>query len=420
MNFPSSNKILFYKDEIFKFDEYFQEFRETDLENFTKREKYKHSLNSDEDNPEKNFPLLVNIDGNRKTGVIRFFNTEFLNFLNEGKNKINKFTRIFFETKNQIFVRQLSTLFEEKFCIMVPTANLISNNLYLIYPFQKLTWITLAGFVVYLALILKVIFKMTFSRGLKTAKEFITLAPFSREYSYKRNVFKYLPIELLIFTLLWIFGFIISNLYLSILSTYLTTFVCKGSLRTVEDIIAANLTVYFLEPREKRPVFFHNLYKNLEFKNLPNSYKNICKLDTNSAYAIPTTYWKFLEMCQSLMLRKRFELTEICAKPNYHFENFYFTSIFVPNEYVNDLEIFTLMVLQSGLLEIWETLSYFEIKKIGDFRYIRDNEDPREPLNLKFYEIAWGVLAFGLTLSWISFLIEKYRSVLESRKLVKK
>lgn len=409
--FDARNALILIDGQMLKFDYYYFQLLPTNLEMFDHKNEYKHGLNYMGDRIERfQFPYEVIINDTTKetTGVMTFFNNEFLKHLNRNVSESAKTIMDCTQVKYLVDLAEASVpLFTEKYCIMVPTANAITNNLYIRYAFKGSTWLLIGVYGIYFTVALKLFYKLDISQGLRNAMEFITLTSFSKQYSYKSTLFKRFPIEIMVFLFMWIFGFVISNLYMATFSTYMTTYLYSGAIRTDEDLIASNLTIYI------------TVYINhVQYTKLPSSlhlqtfkyFENgtdFCHLSTNFAYFLPTSHWNFVEMCQSRLLKKRFELTNICANRTKHGPYFHYSSIQVSKEIEDDIKAdFSWRVFQSGLMKMWETLSFMEIKKLGRYEYLRDNPDVREPLNLNFFQICWIILLSGWISSFMCFALE--------------
>lgn len=174
------------------------------------------------------------------------------------------------------------------------------------------------------------------------------------------------------------------------------------------------MEIFFIGELEYKTISFESGFNILTSQNFDDKlYRKLCHLNESRSYVVSTSHWKFIDMCQYYLTRKKFELTDICfnitSSDDEEHLTFYYNSIFLPKSYIRDLETFTLFVYQSGLMKIWNFLSYMEIRELGFFEYIQDKKDERVPLNLKFFEVCWWILIIGWIVSLKAFFIEIYR-----------
>lgn len=349
----------------------------------------------------KYFPLMVSLSNGNTTGSFFYYNKYFAEYINN-----------YVAIKNVSYIKKLYSrigdnfgefdypLSTEEYCIIVPTMNQISKNLYITHPFEIELWLILGISSFYIALIIKLVFKGSYIVRIQNALEFVTMAPFSKEYSYKANSFGKAILQIIVFVMLISYGFIISNIYLARMSTYLTTYVYSKQIKTIDDLLESKLEVIRIYGES----YFPDLPKSIEISSKPKDfYKIFCTLSRNYSYIFWSRQWKFINECQSLLLRKNFELTDICdSKPHS------FNSNDPPHLYLNYMKIFTMRVHESGLMQIWETFTQIDLKFDKQFKYLRDNEDVREPLSLLYFLICWRILIIGCIFSSICFLFELF------------
>lgn len=126
------------------------------------------------------------------------------------------------------------------------------------------------------------------------------------------------------------------------------------------------------------------------------------KLNRNYAYVVTEDQWNFLNRQQRILIQPYFHLSKIC-----------FGTVFkaIPMQrnavWFETLNLFILIIRESGLWGQWEERAFNEAVR-AKYAQIFTDTYPVESLNLRFFTIAWIVLASGLLLSSLIFAIEYY------------
>lgn len=189
---------------------------------------------------------------------------------------------------------------------MVPVIDEISQQDFLKKPFQLWVWIVLLIFLIYFTISLKVILNsdlfLCFFESLACS-----LGSIQRGINNK-----YLYIQM------FLFGFIIWNLYSSKLSSYLTTPNFGKLMKTVEEIQEANITLWadFYRNRQINiidymRIFYQKIYnyEQITFKGQFNYsiekdvfYKHLYKFNSSLGYLINEIKWNFISHSQKLLV----------------------------------------------------------------------------------------------------------------------
>uniref|UniRef100_T1GKK9 Uncharacterized protein n=1 Tax=Megaselia scalaris TaxID=36166 RepID=T1GKK9_MEGSC len=201
---------------------------------------------------------------------------------------------------------------------------------------------------------------------------------------------------------MFLFGFIIWNLYNSKLSSYLTTPSLGKHLKTVEEIREANLTLWsdiYRKIQRNFTVYLKKFYpkiydyEQVTFKGQfnyriekPEFYKHLYEFDTSQGYLINEMKWNFISHSQKLLNRKLFSFSDVC--PRYAF--LYPFNLRNGHKFLQEiLTSFTLKVIEAGLDLAWEEMSNKSFEILG----------------FKYFETVWWILIVGIILSILTFEI---------------
>lgn len=77
-----------------------------------------------------------------------------------------------------------------------------------------------------------------------------------------------------------------------------------------------------------------------------------------------------------------------------------------PLMHIQDLKWYTLRIHESGLLQFWELMSYFDVKELGIYEKLVDSNDVRNPLDLRSLTVAWTILITGCSLAEFVLIFE--------------
>ncbi|KAL5283792.1 hypothetical protein ACFFRR_006205 [Megaselia abdita] len=284
-------------------------------------------------------------------------------------------------------------------CLIVPVTNLISWDKYFINPFNGFTWIALFIAIIAETLTLKFFIGDLTFLSIKRVLSFINLG------AVDTTVYNPSIKRIMISILFAMFGIIISNLHKAHFSSYMTTYVYGRPVTSHKDIVDQGIRILGLGMYKfVLPEILKGLVINTDEHFMLDK---LFSFNSSFGYIIQNDQIRFFLQSQKFLKKKIFESKYFCdvvptlakaliaAKP--------------PVRHQRHLKIFTLLVQQSGLDQIWEEKSYLDASKIKLFKPFVDNPDVRKPLNLEYYFIAWVILGIGLVVSFVSFIIEYKR-----------
>lgn len=359
------------------------------------------------------FPLLIPLE-NRISGVFAYFAYSFRDYLyDKVMAKLIEFKKPFSERIvdemifSFVFTRRSNgyPLFSTKQCLMLPILDEISIPEYLRKPFTNWLWLLLMIFIIYISGILR---GFIHEDSFQCFFESLTISC----GSIYKGINSRNSRNRIIYLFLFLYGFVVWNLYSAKNSSFLTTINRGRNLRTINDINNEKLVILASIPLfrsdkslkwafpeiysfmrkfpDKR--FLHNVSKN-EFNELWLSMNN------SFGYLIADYSWSYVSLIQSLLSRKLFSFSNLCPDKGFIYPT-YFISKYVKLDETMDL--FHMRVLESGFLYIWTQFTHFDIH----FRRQKNFMDNLIILDLKYFTIAWYIVFLGLGISAIIFILE--------------
>lgn len=356
---------------------------------------------------EEKFPLLVKL-GTKFSGMVYYFISAFQKYVDnrimsklQDKNLLESRDGEYLSPSPTIYYGSGYPLMKTYECFMLPILDETQTEDYLTNPFTFSVWILLGASNLLLALILRCTIIDDFYKGVM---EVFTGLMGSTVNALHKPHFVYKAVYIQVF----IFGFIILNLYNSKLSTDLT--IDPGrTLKTVDDLIKFNVSVWAAIPdviiMYKPEVEYIENYTAGLFnphidKELYNKILN--EWDPKRGYLMPDYTWAFWEESQKLLNRKIFSYSDICPVPSLLFPFSYLH--YETRRYFDEemFSYFTMKVQENGLFEIWNLLTFNDLH----FPYKRNDARVPASLTLDFFTIAWKNLVVGWSLSLVIFFIE--------------
>lgn len=123
-------------------------------------------------------------------------------------------------------------------------------------------------------------------------------------------------------------------------------------------------------------------------------------MDKKLAYFIFDYQWRIFKTMQMLLKKKIFRFSNICIHDKLHF----IISMKPPEMHIHDLKWYTFRIQESGLMDIWEQITFFEIRRY--YKNLKDTDDVRQPLGLRYFMISWFVLVIGCFLANVCIIFE--------------
>lgn len=362
------------------------------------------------------FPLLMG-SGNPSSGLMFYFKSAFEKYYENRRNKHtiqNQYLISIYVSSDISGFSKGYPLKISKTCFLLPVIDEIFEQNFSKKPFTPWVWILWFLALIYFTIALRVFVMSDLFLCI-----FESLSCVLGSFQIKiKNKFIYIQ--------MFLFGFFIWNLYNSKLTSFLSTSNIGKTLKTVEDINQANITLWAAYYRNIRGNFTDYIrrifpkmyeYEQNTFKGKFNYsigrdklYKHLYDFDLTHGYLINEDKWKFVSHSQMLLKRKLFSFSEICTEYGF----LYPFIIFDSNEILKDVFIsFTLSVIESGLDLAWEKLSYIDI----NFKFRKDYEGKHfHILGFEYFEVTKWILLIGIISSILVFCVEYKMSLLRISK----
>ncbi|XP_073811929.1 uncharacterized protein [Musca autumnalis] len=207
----------------------------------------------------------------------------------------------------------------------------------------------------------------------------------------------------LIFIVLFVFGFHLTNLYLSTMASLLTASSEPPQIDTIEDVIAARLPIMITDYEYEALRTYHLPQKFMDLIIVVNKLEmdqhRDC-LNTSFGYSTQTDRWKFLDSQQRFLKKPLFRLSKICVGPFYHVYPLQRDS-----HLARSLKNFIILSTDMGLLPHWEKETFADALFLG-YVHMMKLEDHLMPLNLNFFRSIWIIWCMGLICSIVVFIFE--------------
>lgn len=287
--------------------------------------------------------------------------------------------------------------------IIVPVDGELEPYKYFLMPFDTSVWLCILGTIIYISLI-NTFMHFLAEGSIKLLESFsemlLRFLSMSSEESLQNISIIFLVFE---FQVLLI-SFIINNLYLSHLTTFLTTDSSLEVIDKLEELVDRNIKVLAITYELANllvggyPKGFEELIVGISADEL-NKARNPLK-NTSFAY--------FLTEDKRFYF---FKQQEKLKRPNFHVMKQFITivqlGLLMPldSPFVNPLDDYLVRIQQAGLVSKWDEMAVQEGKITGDL-VIMDNKDGVfNPLNLTNLQFAWMCVVMGNILACVIFSI---------------
>ncbi|CAD7080667.1 unnamed protein product [Hermetia illucens] len=291
-----------------------------------------------------------------------------------------------------------------KYCVMVPAPKVIPVYRNFLQPFEENVWIAVICGAAYMTVVTYIVSAVVngrkdISAALTTSICFIIARGEIGIYS---NLNRRL---LIIYLLLFLLGFILSNMYCALLTTFLTAPSYERELKTLDDLAAAGLKI-LAEWAEVNYLLKFDAYKKyhpLLVGLTPLDDVKVRKhLNNTNALFNPIDNFEYLDDIQKYQNDIKVKFTDMCPYDVYFGVAFKDESILV-----EDFNRHIFLAQQSGLLNYWKTNAFFEALRSGYLRLKRGNKEfgPTQ-LTLTHLQIGFYVVLSGWTISISAFTAE--------------
>ncbi|XP_013098189.1 uncharacterized protein LOC106081047 [Stomoxys calcitrans] len=207
----------------------------------------------------------------------------------------------------------------------------------------------------------------------------------------------------LIFVMLFIMGFFVTNLYLTKMASFLTSSPEVPQINSMQDVVDAKLPIMVTTFE----------YESMLSKNFPTEFmalmvpvskgemdKHRDQFNKSFGYSTQTDRWRFLSIQQRFMKEPMFRLSKICMGPFYHI-----IPIQRDSHFSRPLRKFMMSAFQYGLMSHWNYEAFADALYMKYVKVILEHETV-EPLSLTYFRSIWIIWLIGLILSTLAFCVE--------------
>lgn len=398
---------------LYKYETYRRRLVPTTVSNFI--------TNDSRNNPDVNFPILIRglliheelvfpLTFKNGSGVVGYCICEFIKYLNKrllklgqdyNLTKIRHPINLYIEPAGKEIVEGGYPLMRYDDCFIFPILDEIPSANFWKQPFTKLTWFMILITLMFMAGLLRIsVFNDLFISLFESLH--ITCGTVFKGTDIPRNRVIYLG--------LYLYGFIIYNMHMAKLSSYLTSPYLGKQIKTIEDVKENNVSLW--ATKVQKPYIFTYIQKEvLEYSmnelkgfltpDVPSKifYEHLHAFEAGRGYLVPSHRWRYMNHRQMLLKKKMFSLSDVCAGRG-------FVIPFKLFEYLPILQelfsYFTMKVLESGLDYIWELKTYHDI----GLTYLKTYSMDWMILGYQYFTVAWWIFAVGISSSFIVFCIE--------------
>lgn len=324
---------------------------------------------------------------------------------------INEIIRMIEEKKIEISMHSFTGMFNSNagasypigindWCIMVPFRDRSPEHGYLRNSFHQYTWYLICFSVLYCTVgiwICSPVSKRDLSLSfLQAICSLLLIAPL--------RILQIPTLQIrFIFLLLFVMGFLITNLYVSKMASFLTASPEQPQINTVQDVIDTKLPIMIMDYEYEILESYHYPQMFMDLLVKANKYemdKHRDRFNTSYGYSIQSDRWNFLNIQQRYLKKPLFRLSQICIGPYYHA-----FPLQKDSHLSRPLQSFIMATSQVGLMTYWKKEAFADALYLGYVRMLIVKESLL-PLSTSFFRSIWYVWWMGLIISGVAFCLE--------------
>ncbi|XP_016964830.1 uncharacterized protein LOC108034456 [Drosophila biarmipes] len=302
-------------------------------------------------------------------------------------------------------------LYNIKTFIMVPWAEPLHKSLYFLRPFGNAVWITFIVSFIYASFVTwwmrhRERENSSISRTFMDVLQLLFQLPLTKTWHFNLGLN-----QVLIFIVLFIVGFILTNLYTAQLSSFLTTGLFKRQLNSFDDLF-----------REKRTLLMESfdaevLYNMTKAQIIQKEFENITLVTSieelfEHRKSLNTTYVyeAYEDRIAFELLQQKFLRVPIFKTLNEVYDQ---RPVFVALRhglpYVELFNDYLRRIWESGIWSRLERESLFEGIASGEISFRKSKSLEKQVFDKEFYFFAYILLGVGWLISTIVFMVERFR-----------
>ncbi|KAH8302314.1 hypothetical protein KR044_005076, partial [Drosophila immigrans] len=293
--------------------------------------------------------------------------------------------------------------------ILVPFAQPISKYWYYVHPFTSGTWLAVIATVVY-GIIMFYASSDRSDFGLHLLRSWCHLLflpqPRISKRKWQQSVMHFILI---------LGGFVLTNLYISVLKSMLTSGLFEPQVNTLDDLLHAP---YRMITDKYYAIYFRNA-TSVPDAVIDNAYivpteeldANRAKLNTSFLYIVYEDRMDGLLYQQHLLEAPRFK-----RLPESVMDGLMSIPVAPSLPYLNMLNVYLSRIFECGIFDKMKNDTYMDTVESGIYKLLRNNGKKIKSYDLEFYFFPLVMWVVGLTFAGLSFLLELLRWHMVQRK----
>ncbi|EDW94010.1 uncharacterized protein LOC6533590 [Drosophila yakuba] len=302
-------------------------------------------------------------------------------------------------------------LYNIKTYIMVPWAEPLPKSLYFIKPFRSTVWITIMVSFVYASIVIwwiryRQLGNSSLSRSFMDVLELFFQLPVNKIWHFTMGTQ-----QVISFIVLFIVGFMLTNLYTAQLSSYLTTGLFKSQINTFDDLfrekrrlLVESFDAEVLRNMTKSKIIQKEFQSIILVTSIEEVFKHRKSLNTSYAYEAYEDRIAF-ELSQQRYLRVPIfkTLEEV------YDQRPVFVALRHGLPYVELFNNYLRRIYESGIWIKLQEDSFLEGIASGEISFRISQSREIKIFDKEFYFFAYILLGMGWCASTIAFLLERWR-----------
>ncbi|CAD7077004.1 unnamed protein product [Hermetia illucens] len=291
----------------------------------------------------------------------------------------------------------------DRICIMAPQSQRLPPYLYLYLIFDSSVWYCIIFGVIYISFaesIFNIITHNRFDFGLGFCNTILGISYQSTSEKYfKFKSFKFIHGQVMFL------GFILTNLFLSSLSSFLTAILFYAQIETYEDLERSGIRILVEDVTFKSLAYFgvipfkwQKLYEPVDRETF---FEHLWGWNNSFAYSLSSDRFNLMGLIQKPLKKPIFHVTNICAV-----EAMVGLSIRTDAIFMDSINSFIIKLYDVGLYQKYITDLAHESIEAGKMKPFQIYLEPFVPLNIEHLQLSWFLLSFGYSIGFLSFSLE--------------
>ncbi|KAM8709941.1 hypothetical protein ACLKA7_016703 [Drosophila subpalustris] len=288
--------------------------------------------------------------------------------------------------------------------IMMPHPRPIASYLYFARPFTWTMWLAVIGTVVYGMVMLYASYGADRSDfGLHFLSSWCHLLFLPRTEIIICNWQQFVIHFVLIVT-----GFVLTNLYLALLSSMLTSGLFEPKFNTLKDLIHSPYPLlvddYYIKYLQSSVSIPDEVKIRMRFASPINL--NTARIGLNASFM----YSLFEDRMEGILYQQHLlKVPRFVVVPESYLDGFMAFPVAPSLPYLSMLNAYLRRIFECGILSKLKSDAWSDTIDSGIYKRMRDDGEELKPYDLEFYFFGFLLWALGLTLATLCFLVELLR-----------